>query len=100
MLTICVVQAKLSKKMTENIGYMSTWNPKTILPPPSGQRQQILLHYWLCSLITLEESEGWGRSQDMQLSRCLKLFVRLCAKSREAVSSCVEHLTLHYQVHP
>lgn len=26
--------------------------------------------------------------------------VRLCAKSREAVSSPVEHLTLHYQVHP
>lgn len=24
--------------------------------------------------------------------------VRLCAKSREAVSSPVEHLTLHYQV--
>lgn len=26
--------------------------------------------------------------------------VRLCAKSREAVSSPVEHLTLHYQVRP
>jgi hypothetical protein len=30
---------------------------------------------------------------------CMLQVVRLCAKSREAVSSPVEHLTLHYQVH-
>lgn len=29
---------------------------------------------------------------------CMLQVVRLCAKSREAVSSPVEHLTLHYQV--
>lgn len=34
----------------------------------------------------------------MQYIFLLFKVVRLCAKSREAVSSPVEHLTLHYQV--